>query len=183
MAHWKVLSCTQPAGQANDWVDSNGTDGKPTFHRRTNLSSCSKICNHFREIEGWSQKSLTMIKVFWKKERANFQKVFPKGFTASQNHVVCKFRENWLTRNRQSRALFTWQKTKLLQGLPLSLLRGSRPKSVRARPPAPNNVLGVPQISSKIPNPFTSGGVIAERVNIVETRHKVFPILGEEMNI
>jgi len=28
------------------------------------------------------------------------------------------------------------------------------------------------------PNPFTSGGVIAERVNIVETRHKVFPILG-----
>jgi len=29
------------------------------------------------------------------------------------------------------------------------------------------------------PNPFTSGVVIAERVNIVETRHKVFPILGE----
>jgi len=42
--------------------------------------------------------------------------------------------------------------------------------------PAPNNILGVPQISSK---PFPSGGVIAERVNIVETRHKVFPILGE----
>jgi len=29
------------------------------------------------------------------------------------------------------------------------------------------------------PNPFTSGGLIAERVNIVETRHKVFAILGE----
>jgi len=29
------------------------------------------------------------------------------------------------------------------------------------------------------PNPFISGGLIAERVNIVETRHKVFPILGE----
>jgi len=29
------------------------------------------------------------------------------------------------------------------------------------------------------PNPFTSGGVIAERVNIAETHHKVFPILGE----
>ena len=28
-------------------------------------------------------------------------------------------------------------------------------------------------------NPFTSGGVIAERVNVVQTRHKVFPILGE----
>ena len=29
------------------------------------------------------------------------------------------------------------------------------------------------------PNPFTSGGVIAERVNVVHTSHKVFPILGE----
>jgi len=29
------------------------------------------------------------------------------------------------------------------------------------------------------PNPFSSGGVIAERVNIVQTRHKVFAILGE----
>ena len=29
------------------------------------------------------------------------------------------------------------------------------------------------------PNPDTFGGVIAGRVNIVETRHKVFPILGE----
>ena len=29
------------------------------------------------------------------------------------------------------------------------------------------------------PNPFTPGGVIAERVNIVQTRHKVFAILGE----
>ena len=29
------------------------------------------------------------------------------------------------------------------------------------------------------PNPFTSGGVIDERANIVQTRHKVFAILGE----
>ena len=29
------------------------------------------------------------------------------------------------------------------------------------------------------PNLFTSGGVIVERVNIVQTRHKVFAILGE----
>jgi len=28
-------------------------------------------------------------------------------------------------------------------------------------------------------NPFTSGGVIDARANIVETCHKVFPILGE----
>ena len=29
------------------------------------------------------------------------------------------------------------------------------------------------------PNRFTSGGVIAERLNIVKMHHKVFPILGE----
>ena len=51
-----------------------------------------------------------------------------------------------LTGNRQSRALFTWQKTKLPQGLPLSLLRGSRPN---VSGPAPNNILVFPQISSK----------------------------------
>jgi len=42
--------------------------------------------------------------------------------------------------------------------------------------PAPNNILGVPQISSKSVHFWR---VIAERVNIVETCHKVFPILGE----
>ena len=65
------------------------------------------------------------------------------------------------------------KKTKFRLALPLSLLRGSLPKFAGT---TPNNILGVPQISSK---PFTSGGVIAERVNIVQTRHKVFAILGE----
>jgi len=31
------------------------------------------------------------------------------------------------------------------------------------------------------PNRFTSGGVIAERVNTVETHHKVFPIFGRSL--
>jgi len=43
------------------WVDSNGTDGKPTFHRRANLSWLSAICIHCGEIAAWSRKSLTMI--------------------------------------------------------------------------------------------------------------------------
>jgi len=42
--------------------------------------------------------------------------------------------------------------------------------------PAPDSILGMPQFHQ---NPFTSDGVIAGRVNIIETRHKVFPILGE----
>jgi len=43
--------------------------------------------------------------------------------------------------------------------------------------PAADNILRVPPTFH--PNPFTSGEDIAERVNVVETRHKVFPILGE----
>jgi len=52
--------------------------------------------------------------------------------------------------------------------LPLSLLCGSRPKSVMA---TSRRYTGVPKFH---PNPFTSGGVIAEHVNVVQTRHKVF---------
>jgi len=40
-----------------------------------------------------------------------------------------------------------------------------------------------PEFAKFHPNPFTSGGLIAERVNIVETRHKVFPILGEASSL
>jgi len=43
--------------------------------------------------------------------------------------------------------------------------------------PAANNILEVHQISSK--SVHFRRSYIAERVNIVETRHKVFPILGE----
>ena len=62
---------------------------------------------------------------------------------------------------------------KFLLALPLSLARGSR-----------QNLSGQLQTicsecSKFHTNPFTSGGVIAERVNVVKTRYKVFPILGE----
>jgi len=42
--------------------------------------------------------------------------------------------------------------------------------------PAADNV---PQSAPNHQNRFTSGGVIAERVNTVQTRDKVFPILWE----
>ena len=142
-------------------------------HRRANLPSLSKICNHFWEIAAWSRKSLTMITVFWKKGplRANFQKqIFERIHHVTEPGLVCKFREIWLTGNRQSGALFTWQRNK-----------------ISARSPALASARIAPKICQTIyskfpkfhPNPFTSGGVIAARVNIVETRHKVFPILGE----
>jgi len=64
-------------------------------------------------------------------------------------------------------------------------------KTISARSPALGSVRITPKICQGQlqpmywecpkfhPNPFTSGGVIARRVNIVEMRHKVFPLLGE----
>jgi len=76
-------------------------------------------------------------------------------------------------KSAKSCVVYLTKKTKLPQGLPLSLLRGARPKSVGQ----------IQTIYSEFrkfhPNPFTSGRVIAERMNIVEMRHKVFPVLSE----
>ena len=112
---------------------------------------------------------------FWEKDplRANFQKCFPKAPQSTRKHVfLCKFREIWPTVVGEiARCLLDKKKQNF----------GSRS---RCRFCAPKICQGQFQtIYSEFPkfhpNPFTSGGVIAERVNIVQTRHKVFAILGE----
>jgi len=65
------------------------------------------------------------------------------------------------------------KKTKLRLSLPLPLLCGSHSKSARA---SPDNVLKSTLVSSKSVH---CGGVIAERVNTVNTRCEVNPILGQ----
>jgi len=89
-------------------------------------------------------------------------------------YVLCaNFVKIWPTGSRLSRALFTAQKkTKFWLALSLLLLRGSRPVSARA---------SGKQCTQSAPNfiQITFGGVIAKRVNTVQTRHKVFPILGK----
>jgi len=89
--------------------------------------------------------------------------------------LVCKFREIWLTGNRQSRALFTCQKNK-------TSARSTALAFARIAPKIGQGQLqAIYSEGPKFhPNPYTSGGVIAGRVNIVETRHKVFPVLDEE---
>jgi len=127
-----------------------GMDGKPTFHRRANLSWFSKICNQFREIAAWSQKSLMMITVFWKKDplRANFQKIILKGFTTSQNHVLCanfvKF--GWPEIGKVVRCLPD-KKKQNFRKVSRSCFCAYRAQNLLG--PAPNNILGVTQISSK----------------------------------
>jgi len=146
----KVLSRAQPAGQANDLelipmvqMESQHAIGAPTCHdfpRFVIISEKSQleVANRWR----WSR-------FLGKKDplRANFPKIIAKGCTTSQNHVLCanfvKFGcEIWLTGNRQSRALFTWQKDKT----------SARSPALRAQNlsgTAPNNILGVPQIPPK----------------------------------
>jgi len=64
-----------------------------------------------------------------------------------------------------NRALFNGQKqNKISACAPAALFCADRAQNLSGT--APNNVLGVPKFH---PNPFTSGGVIAERVNIVQT--------------
>jgi len=95
--------------------------------------SCFPTCHHFPRFIIISEKSRPEVgnswrwsSFFWKKDplRENFQKnVSERMHLLTEPRLICKFCENWLTGNRQSRALFTWQKkTKLPQGLSLSLL-------------------------------------------------------------
>jgi len=162
MRRWKSFCVWTLLSREWLWVDSNGTDGKPTFHRHANLSWFSKICNHFREIAAWSRKSLTLTLTFFFGKidplRANFQKIIPKGFTTSQNQSCVVY----LTKNKTS----------------------ARSPALASARIAPKICQGQLQtIYSEFPkfhpNPFTSSKVIAERMNIVETHHKVFPILGK----
>jgi len=63
------------------WVDSNSTDGKPTFRRPANQSWLSKICNHFADIvvgSRWRHSCKSWP--FWDKRllTGKFSKMFSK---------------------------------------------------------------------------------------------------------
>ena len=124
--------------------------------RGITLSSwLSKICNHFGEIDSGSRKSLTLIKQKWSffgekhPLRANVHKCFPKPHMRTRKHVfLCKFREIWPTGSRWNRALFNGQKKQQNFGS-CSRSRFCADRAQNLSGTAPNNILGVPQISSK----------------------------------
>jgi len=134
-----------------------------------------EVCNHFREIAAWSRKSFFLEK---KPLKGKFlKKMFPKGFTISQKHVLYAnfVKIGWPEIGKVVRCLP--DKKQNFPNFPRS------PALASARI-APNMCQGQLQATYSEfpkfhPNPFTSGGVIAERVNVVETRHKVFSILAE----
>jgi len=132
------------------WVDSNGTDG-------SQHSIGAPTCHDFPRLVIISEKSRLEVGNRWRWSRffekrpleGKFQNIIPKGFTTSQNHVLCanfvKF--GWPEIGKVVRCL-PEKKTKLPQGLPLSL-RHFTDRAQNLPGPARNNILGVPKISSK----------------------------------
>ena len=153
-------------------MESQHSTGGPTFPRFVIVSekSIAEVGNRWlRASQNW---------VFLGKNTP-YGQIFtnvPKSQQRTRKHVfLCKFCEIWPTGSRWNRALFNVQKN--------NKISARRPEAASARI-APKIYQGQLQtIDSEFPkfhpNPFTSGGVIAERANIVQTRHKVFAILGE----
>ena len=107
----------------------------------------------------------------------DFEYFVSKRFTASQIHVLCA---NYFVRfgrpeiGEIARCLPDKTKNKKSASAPALASARIAPKICQGQ------LLTIYSECPKFhPNPFTSGGVIAERVNVVQTRHKVFPILGE----
>jgi len=133
-----VVPCTQRADQGNDFeliqtvqMESQHSVGAPTsrdFPRFVIISQISRP--ELGSCWRCSRNSWPFLdkEPLW----ANFQKCFLKGFTTSQIDVLCanfvKF--GWLEIGKVVRYLR--HKKKFWLAVPLSLLRGSRPKSARA---------------------------------------------------
>ena len=105
----------------------------------------------------------------------DFENFVPKGFITSQNHVLCA---NFVKFGRPEigkvvRYLSDKKNKKSVLCLALASARIA-PKSSQGQRQTMYS-----RCRKFHSNRFISGGVIAERVNTVQMRHKVFPILGE----
>ena len=161
------------------WVHSNGVKKKANIPQAVHLSWLSKICNHLGEIDSGSRKSLTLIKQKWRffGKKTPYRQIFTNVFqNPTCRHGNTTFCANFVKFGRPdvgeiARYLMD-QKNKI---------SARAAASVRIAPKICQGQLQTifSEFPKVHPNPFTSSGVIAERVNIVQTRHKVFPILGE----
>ena len=141
--HWNVLSRARCTGHGNDfeliptvWTESQHSIGAPTCHDFPRfVIILEKSQPEVRNCWLWSSKTGGF---FLKKDPlwANFQKIIPKECTTSHNHVLCAnfVKVGWLEIRKVVQCFPDKKKTKIPQGLLLSLLRGLRPKSARASP-------------------------------------------------
>ena len=150
-----ILWCSGKSFLVRTLLSRGMTELIPTVRMESQHPIGEPTCHDFPRFVIISEKSRLKSEIvdddhgFFRKKgslRANFPKIIQKEFTTSQNHVLCanfgKF--GWPEIQKVVRCLPD-KKTKHPQGIPRSLLRRLRPLSG----PAPNNILGVPQISSK----------------------------------
>jgi len=113
----------------------------------------------------------------WSALRANFHKCFSKWFTALRLHVLCanfvKLADQKLVKSRVA------YQTKKISARSVALASACiAPKICHSQLQTMYS-----ECPKFLPNRFTSGGVIAERVNTIQTHHKVFPILSEASSL
>jgi len=133
------------------------TEWIPTVRMESQHSIGVPTCHDFPRFVIISEKSWLQVGNCWRWSRVFLEKrclkgKFSKKYSGKIHHVtesrlVCKFREIWLTGNRQSRALFSWQKKQNFRKVSHSRFCADRAQNLSG--PAPNNILGVLQISSK----------------------------------
>jgi len=129
----------------------------PTVQMESQHSIGVPTCHDFPRFVIISEKSWFevgnrwrwMITVFWKKDplRANFQKIIPKGFTTSQNHVLCANFVKFGDRKLAKSCVVYLTKKQNFRKISRSRFCADRTQNLSG--PAPNNILGVPKISSK----------------------------------
>ena len=127
------------------WVDSNGTNGKPTFRRRANQSWCSATCNHFAVIAAWSRWRCSCKSwPFWKKTPYGqiFTNVFPKGSPSLRSTSCGQILWNLAHQKLVKSCIIYVKKNKILAHFCVD-------HAQNLSEPAPGNTLAVPQISSK----------------------------------
>jgi len=134
----KYTPCACSTGLGNDWVDSNSTNGKPTFRRRANLSTFHDLysCRRNRGLKSDIVDDVqAKVDVFGKKTPYGqiFTNVFRKDSWRRRSTSCVQIAWNLADQKLvKSCIIYLTKKDKISVALPLSLLRGSRPKSVRA---------------------------------------------------
>jgi len=164
------------------WVDSNGTSGKATFRRRAN-------CHDFPLFVIISKKSRPEVGSRWRNLFA--QKLTFFGKKTPCGHIFINVFRKDLWRHRSMSCVRISWKLAHLKSVKSRVAHQTKKNKISAGAPALASARIAPKtgqgqlqtIYSECPkfhpNQFTFSRVTAERVNVVETRHKVFPILGE----
>jgi len=168
-----VVSCVQPARQGNNFelIPTVQTESQ---HSIVTPTSRDFFCNHFADISAWSPKSLTTFtqKLTFLEKKTPYGQIFKNVFWKDSpplRSTSC-VQILWNLADHKSVKLCVIYRTKIF---PLALA------SAQIAPKICQGQLQIvySEYPKCHPNLFTS--VIAGRVNIVEMRHEVFPILSE----